>query len=118
MEAKVLKYTFCSGLLLYHFFFNRVLHFYTNLITISAKAEEYKNLGNNEFSKNKYATAKDLYTEGIKVNCKDQELNAKLYNNRAAAQFYLGKVKTPRSDNTKCLHWNANIFVVSMRRLE
>ena len=31
------------------------------------------------------------YTEGIKVNCKDKELNAKLYSNRAIAHFYLGK---------------------------
>lgn len=32
-----------------------------------------------------------FYTEGIKVACKDKELNAKLYSNRATAHFYLGK---------------------------
>ena len=29
--------------------------------------------------------------EGIKVNCKDEELNAILYSNRAAARFNLGE---------------------------
>ena len=32
-----------------------------------------------------------FYTEGIKVNCKDEELNAILYSNRAAARFNLGE---------------------------
>ena len=33
-----------------------------------------------------------MYTEGIEVKCKDEELNAKLYNNRASAHYHLGKV--------------------------
>ena len=33
-----------------------------------------------------------MYTEGIEVKCKDEDLNAKLYNNRASAHFHLGKV--------------------------
>ena len=33
-----------------------------------------------------------FYTEGIKVKCKDEELNGKLYSNRAIAHFYCGKV--------------------------
>ena len=41
--------------------------------------------------KNEYASARDFYTEGIKINCKDEELNAKLYNNRATQHFYLGE---------------------------
>ena len=33
-----------------------------------------------------------MYTEGIEVKCKDEDLNAKLYNNRASAHYHLGKV--------------------------
>ena len=31
-------------------------------------------------------------TEGINVNSQDDELNAKLYHNRATAHFYAGRV--------------------------
>ena len=51
----------------------------------------YKKEGNDEFVQKQYMNAVHFYTEGIKVNCKDDELNAKLYNNRATAHFYLGK---------------------------
>ena len=33
-----------------------------------------------------------MYTEGIEVKCSDEDLNAKLYNNRASAHYHLGKV--------------------------
>jgi len=58
---------------------------------ILAIAEVYKNEGNDEYRKKKFDNAIYFYTEGIKVNCKDKELNAKLYSNRATAHFYLGK---------------------------
>ena len=64
------------------------------VITISfvvAIAEVYKNEGNDEYNKNNFNSAIFFYTEGIKVNCKDEDLNAKLYSNRAAAHFNLGK---------------------------
>lgn len=60
-------------------------------IFILAIAEVYKNQGNEEYGKRDFANAIHFYTEGIKVNCKDKELNAKLYSNRAIANFYLGK---------------------------
>ncbi len=85
--------------------------FLTSVIFISAKAEKHKNLGNSEFRKKEYATARDLYTEGIKLNCKDQELSSKLYSNRATAHFYLGK-NFFCNDYTKYLHWNANVAVI------
>ena len=34
--------------------------------------------------------AAQLYTEGLQLNCKDNRLTARLYNNRAAAHFRLG----------------------------
>ena len=56
-----------------------------------AIAEVYKSEGNDEYNKKNFNNAITYYTEGIKVNCKDQDLNAKLYSNRAAAHFNLGK---------------------------
>ena len=56
-----------------------------------AIAEVYKTEGNDEYNKKNFNNAINYYTEGIKVNCKDQDLNAKLYSNRAAAHFNLGK---------------------------
>ena len=60
-------------------------------IFVLEKAEAYKNKGNDEYGKKNFINAIHLYTEGIKVNCKDKELNAKLYSNRATAHFYLGR---------------------------
>ena len=56
-----------------------------------AIAEVYKNEGNDEYNKKNFNNAIHFYTEGINVDCKDEELNAKLYSNRAAAHFNLGK---------------------------
>ena len=60
-------------------------------IIIVAIAEVYKNEGNYEYKKSNFNNAIHYYTKGIKVNCKDEELNAKLYSNRAAANLNLGK---------------------------
>ena len=58
---------------------------------ILAKAELFKNQGNDEFRKKEFSKAILLYTKGINVDVKDQELKAKLYSNRATAHFNLGK---------------------------
>jgi len=60
--------------------------------TLKARAEDHKRDGNDAYNKKDFAKAIYFYTKGIKVECKDEELNAKLYNNRATAHFYLGKV--------------------------
>ena len=60
-------------------------------IFIVAIAEVYKSEGNDEYKKNNFKNAIQFYTEGIKVSCKDEELNAILYSNRAAARFNLGE---------------------------
>ena len=49
-------------------------------------------MGNDAFHKDDFVKAICLYTEGIEVKCKDEDLNAKLYNNRASAHYHLGKV--------------------------
>ncbi len=48
--------------------------------------------GNNEYKKKEAYNAIYFYTEGIQVNCKDANLNAKLYSNRATAHLHLGKI--------------------------
>lgn len=50
----------------------------------------FKDEGNNEYKKKEFKGAVDFYTEGLEVNCKDDALNAKLYSNRATANFHLG----------------------------
>ena len=55
-------------------------------------AEVYKNEGNAEYQKREFTNAINFYTEGINVNCRDDELNSKLHSNRATSHFYQGKV--------------------------
>ena len=56
-----------------------------------AIAEVYSIEGDNECSKGEYHQAIGSYTEGIKVNCKDEKLNAKLFTNRATVHYHLGE---------------------------
>ena len=52
----------------------------------------YLQEGNKEYRTKEACNALSFYTQGIQVNCIDEVLNAKLYSNRATAQFYLGKI--------------------------
>ncbi|CAH3172666.1 unnamed protein product, partial [Porites evermanni] len=65
---------------------------------LRAIAEVYKTEGNREYNKKNFNNAINYYTEGINVNCKDQDLNAKLYSNRAAAHFNLGNYSETVND--------------------
>ena len=56
-----------------------------------AMAEVYLKDGDNEYKKGEAENAVHFYTEGLQVNCKDIQVNATLYSNRAAAQLSLGK---------------------------
>lgn len=55
--------------------------------TLKAIVGVYMNQGNEEYSKDDFRNAAHFYTEGINANCKDEELNAKLYSNRGTVQF-------------------------------
>lgn len=57
--------------------------FYTEL------ALTYKEDGNFNFKCKKYRLAIISYTEGLKQKCGDADLNAQLYNNRAASHYFL-----------------------------
>lgn len=52
-------------------------------------AATYKEDGNFNFKCKKYRVAVISYTEGLRQKCKDDALNSQLYNNRAAAHFFL-----------------------------
>ena len=60
--------------------------------TFSALAEKYQEEGDKEFIRDEVHNAIFFYTEGIQVNCKDVQLNAKLYSNRATAYYHLGNI--------------------------
>ena len=67
-----------------------LIHYLLNFF-ILAIAEVYKNEGNDSYRQNDSNNSIYFYTEGIKVNCKDEELKAKLYSNRAQGYFCLGE---------------------------
>lgn len=56
------------------------------------QAKTYKDEGNDYFKEKDYKKAVISYTEGLKKKCTDPDLNAVLYTNRAAAQYYLGNL--------------------------
>ena len=65
--------------MIFHFFF-------------VAAADVYRNEGNEAFKKGDFINAIHFYTKGIKMNCNEKELKAKLHNNRAIAHSKLGKM--------------------------
>ena len=69
-----------------------------------AIAEVYKTEGNEAYLKEDYSNAVYFYTEGLKVNCKDEDLKAKLSSNRAYANLRLGKATCILKErNINCL---------------
>ena len=57
-----------------------------------AIAQVYNNEGEKAFLKKDYSNAVYFATEGIKVNCKDEDFMAILYSNRAYANLHLGEL--------------------------
>ncbi|XP_036205283.1 tetratricopeptide repeat protein 4 isoform X3 [Myotis myotis] len=64
------------------------------------QAKTYKDEGNEYFKEKDYEKAVISYTEGLKKKCADPDLNAVLYTNRAAAQYYLGNFRSALNDVT------------------
>ncbi|NXN41544.1 TTC4 protein, partial [Rhinoptilus africanus] len=56
------------------------------------------NEGNEYFREKDYRRAVVAYSEGLKKNCEEPELNAVLHTNRGAAQFYLGNYRSALND--------------------
>ncbi|XP_025110021.1 tetratricopeptide repeat protein 4-like [Pomacea canaliculata] len=63
-----------------------------------ARAESYREEGNELFKKKDYRTAIANYTEGIKSKSPDRLQNAVLYTNRAAAHYHLGNYRSAFND--------------------
>jgi len=61
-------------------------------------AQNYKEDGVYNFKYKNYRIAIKAFTEGLKQKCKDQELNAQLYNNRAAAHAHLENYRSAIKD--------------------
>ena len=57
-----------------------------SFVSFLAIAEVFNNEGNEAYSKEDNSNALYFHTEGIKVNCKDEELLAELYGIRAEKQ--------------------------------
>lgn len=71
-------------------------------------ANNYKEDGNFNFKHKNYRLAILGYTEGIKQRCTDSEVNANLYNNRAAAHYHLKNYRSALFDSEKALTFNPN----------
>uniref|UniRef100_A0A672M0U6 Tetratricopeptide repeat domain 4 n=1 Tax=Sinocyclocheilus grahami TaxID=75366 RepID=A0A672M0U6_SINGR len=68
--------------------------------TPEGKVRGLKDEGNEYFKEKSYKKTVVSYTEGLKKNDKDIELNAILYTNRAAAHFHLGNMRSALNDAT------------------
>ncbi|XP_008831213.1 tetratricopeptide repeat protein 4 isoform X3 [Nannospalax galili] len=62
------------------------------------QAKTYKDEGNDYFKEKDYKKAVISYTEGLRKKCADLDLNAVLYTNRAAAQYYQGNFRSALND--------------------
>ncbi|XP_078380266.1 uncharacterized protein LOC144663227 [Oculina patagonica] len=71
--------------------------------TLRAIADVYLQEGNKEYKNKELFNAICFYTEGLQVNCKDDNLNAKLYSNRATAYFHSGNYQETLNDATAAI---------------
>ncbi|KAK2835255.1 hypothetical protein Q5P01_015739 [Channa striata] len=62
------------------------------------QAKSLKDEGNAFFKEKNYQKAIVAYTAGLKKKCGDQDLDAVLLTNRAAAHFYLGNMRSALND--------------------
>lgn len=66
--------------------------------TTEELATKYKEDGNFYMKTKKFRLAIMCFTEGLKIKSVNAELNAVLYNNRSAAQFFLKNYRWVGSD--------------------
>lgn len=69
-------------------------------------ATNYKEDGNFNFKHKNYRLAIMGYTEGIRIKCGDAEMDASLYNNRAASHWQLKNYRSSLADSEKALTYN------------
>ncbi|XP_076650120.1 DNA polymerase interacting tpr containing protein of 47kD [Halictus rubicundus] len=71
-------------------------------------ANNYKEDGNFNYKYKNYRLAILSYTEGIRTKCKDNDLMAQLYNNRAASHFILKNYRSSLNDSKQALKLKPN----------
>ncbi|XP_066029508.1 tetratricopeptide repeat protein 28-like [Pocillopora verrucosa] len=79
------------------------------------QADVYRNQGNEAFKRGEFINAIHFYTKGIKMNCDEKELKAKLYNNRAIAHFKLGNHQDSRRDAEAAIELNPTFLKAIVR---
>nr|XP_058946209.1 tetratricopeptide repeat protein 28-like [Pocillopora verrucosa] len=83
--------------------------------TLRAAADVYRNEGNEAFKKGDFINAIHFYTKGIKMNCNEKELKAKLHNNRAIAHFKLGNHQDSLRDAEEAIELNPTFLKAIVR---
>nr|XP_058960865.1 tetratricopeptide repeat protein 4-like [Pocillopora verrucosa] len=80
-----------------------------------AMADVYRSEGNKVFKKGDFINAIYFYTEGIKLNCNEKVLKAKLYNNRAIAHSKLGNHQDSLRDAEAAIELNPTFLKAIVR---
>ncbi|XP_066023579.1 tetratricopeptide repeat protein 28-like [Pocillopora verrucosa] len=83
--------------------------------TLRATADVYRNEGNEAFMKGDFINAIHFYTKGIKMNCNDKELKAKLHNNRAIAHSKLENHQDSLRDAEAAIELNPTFLKAIVR---
>ncbi|CAH3129303.1 unnamed protein product, partial [Pocillopora meandrina] len=81
----------------------------------AAIADVYRNEGNEAFKKGDFINAIHFYTKGIKMNCNEKELKAKLHNNRAIAHSKLGNHQDSLRDAEAAIELNPTFLKAIVR---
>ncbi|XP_076067448.1 DNA polymerase interacting tpr containing protein of 47kD isoform X2 [Oratosquilla oratoria] len=81
-------------------------------------AQNYKEEGINHFKYKKYRLSIGSFTEAIKQKCEDVDLNATLYNNRAAAHWHLGNYRSAIKDCEKAVELKPDYSKALMRAVQ
>ncbi|CAH3146033.1 unnamed protein product [Pocillopora meandrina] len=82
---------------------------------LQAITDVYKNKGNEAFKKGDFINAIHFYTKGIKMNCNEKELKAKLHNKRAIAHFKLGNHQDSLRDAEAAIELNPTFLKAIVR---
>ncbi|GAM20110.1 hypothetical protein SAMD00019534_032850 [Acytostelium subglobosum LB1] len=78
--------------------------------------ETKKKEGNEAFKSKNYTKAHQLFTQALQVDPTFDQMNAQLYNNRAAASFQLGKRNDAITDCTKAIELDPNYTKAYIKR--